>query len=171
MPPALQGHEKLDSPLDVLDALEACAAKGAARALCALAASSFRAATLLGMTCAEAASLGPRQSLQVLLMKGPQAAPVHLCRRLKHRGIAVYNVHIPSQHSQTHYKLACRQSILSSQARVLSISCCGRSLLSLGSNCTSGRIVSKMCSSHRGLFVFCSVLQSKYRHVMCCPLC
>ena len=80
VPPALQGHEKLDSPLDVLDALEACAAKGAARALCALAASSFRAATLLGMTCEEAASLGPRQSLQVLLMKGPQAAPVHLCR-------------------------------------------------------------------------------------------
>ena len=76
MPPALQGHEKLGSPLDVLDALEACAARGAARALCALAASSFRAATLLGMTCAEAASLGPRQSLQVLLMKGPQAAPV-----------------------------------------------------------------------------------------------
>jgi len=71
-----QGHEKLDTPLDVLDALEACAAKGAARALCALAASSFRAATLLGMTCEEAASLGPCQSLQVLLMKGPQAAPV-----------------------------------------------------------------------------------------------
>ena len=72
----MQGHEKIDTPLDVLDALEACAAKGAARALCALAASSFRAATLLGMTCKEAASLGPRQSLQVLLMKGPQAAPV-----------------------------------------------------------------------------------------------
>ena len=72
----LQGHEKLDTPLDVLDALEACAAKGAARALCALAATSFRAATLLGMTCEEAAGLGPRQSLQVLLMKGPQAAPV-----------------------------------------------------------------------------------------------
>ena len=72
----MQGHEKLDTPLDVLDALEACAAKGAARALCALAAASFRAATLLGMTCEEAASLGPRQSLQILLMKGPQAAPV-----------------------------------------------------------------------------------------------
>ena len=72
----MQGHEKLDTPLDVLDALEACAAKGAARALCALAAASFRAATLLGMTCEEAASLGPCQSLQVLLMKGPQAAPV-----------------------------------------------------------------------------------------------
>lgn len=72
----MQGHEKIDTPLDVLDALEACAAKGSARALCALAASSFRAATLLGMTCKEAASLGPRQSLQVLLMKGPQAAPV-----------------------------------------------------------------------------------------------
>ncbi|CAK0739001.1 hypothetical protein CVIRNUC_001123 [Coccomyxa viridis] len=71
-----RGHEKLGSPLDVLDALEACAARGAARALCALAASSFRAATLLGMTCEEAASLGPRQSLQVLLMKGPQAAPL-----------------------------------------------------------------------------------------------
>ena len=63
--------------MDVLDALEASAAKGAAQALCALAASSFRAATLLGMTCEEAASLGSRQSLQVLLMKGPQAAPVH----------------------------------------------------------------------------------------------
>lgn len=60
----------------MLDALEACAAKGAARALCALAAASFQAATLLGMTCEEAASLGPRQSLQILLMKGPQAAPV-----------------------------------------------------------------------------------------------
>ena len=72
----MQGHEKIDTPLDVLDALEACAAKGSARALCALAAFSFRAATLLGMTCKEAASLGPRQSLQVLLMKGPQAAPV-----------------------------------------------------------------------------------------------
>ena len=92
-PPALQGHEKLDSPLDALDALEACAAKGAARALCALAASSFRAATLLGMTCEEAASLGPRQSLQVLLMKGPQAAPVQCLH--KHRGIAVHVVHIP----------------------------------------------------------------------------
>lgn len=72
----LQGHQKLDTPLDALDALEACSAKGAARALCTLAASSFRAATLLGMTCEEAASLGPRQSLQILLMKGPQAAPV-----------------------------------------------------------------------------------------------
>ena len=97
MPPALQGHEKLDSPLDVLDALEACAAKGAARALCALAASSFRAATLLGMTCEEAASLGARQSLQVLLMKGPQAAPVRFCRRLNHRGLAVCVVLVPSQ--------------------------------------------------------------------------
>ena len=67
------GYEVLQ---DALDALEACSAKGAARALCTLAASSFRAATLLGMTCEEAASLGPRQSLQILLMKGPQAAPV-----------------------------------------------------------------------------------------------
>ena len=143
VPPALQGHEKLGSPLDVLDALEACAARGAARALCALAASSFRAATLLGMTCEEAASLGPRQSLQVLLMKGPQAAPVHFCSLC-----CVCCRHHVAEPSQTHCKVACRSSLSGSQARELSTSCCGRDLLSLGSNCTSGKIVGTMCSSH-----------------------
>ncbi len=67
----------------MLEALQACAGRGAARPVCALAAASFRAATLLGMTCAEAARLGPRQSLQILLMKGPAAAPVRCCN-LRH---------------------------------------------------------------------------------------
>lgn len=87
-----QGHTELDTPLQVLEALQAAAARGAARPVCALAAASFRAATLLGMTCAEAARLGPRASLQIMLMKGPQAAPVReappvvsamVCRQLR----------------------------------------------------------------------------------------
>lgn len=76
---AWQGQTSLETPLEVLEALHACAGRGAARPVCALAAASFRAATLLGMTCAEAARLGPRQSLQILLMKGPTAAPVRSC--------------------------------------------------------------------------------------------
>lgn len=72
----MQGQERLENPLEVLDALQACASRGVARPVCALAAASFRAATLLGMTCTEAARLGPQQSLKILLMKGPQAAPV-----------------------------------------------------------------------------------------------
>ena len=77
---ARQGQTNLETPLEVLEALHASAGRGAARPVCALAAASFRAATQLGMTCAEAARLGPRQSLQILLMKGPTAAPVRSCQ-------------------------------------------------------------------------------------------
>ncbi|EIE27464.1 hypothetical protein COCSUDRAFT_55471 [Coccomyxa subellipsoidea C-169] len=70
-----RGQTRVDTAIGVLEALQACAGRGAARPVCALAVASFRAATLLGMTCAEAARLGPRQSLQILLMKGPAAAP------------------------------------------------------------------------------------------------
>lgn len=73
---SLQGQTAVGTAQEVLEALQVCAGRGAARPVCALAAASFRAATLLGMTCAEAARLGPRQSLQILLMKGPSAAPV-----------------------------------------------------------------------------------------------
>ena len=79
---SLQGQTAVGTAQEVLEALQVCAGRGAARPVCALAAASFCAATLLGMTCAEAARLGPRQSLQVLLMKGPSAAPVCLHRWL-----------------------------------------------------------------------------------------
>lgn len=73
-----QGHTALGTAQEVLEALQACAGRGAARPVCSLAAASFRAATALGMTCAEAARLAPRESLQILLMRGPQAAPVRI---------------------------------------------------------------------------------------------
>jgi hypothetical protein len=72
----MQGHAQLEEPDQVLGALRACARRGAAAPVCSLASAAFSAAALMGMTCAEAARLGPRTSLQIMLMKGPAAAPV-----------------------------------------------------------------------------------------------
>lgn len=61
---------------EVLDALAAACARGAGRPLTAWAAATFRACAALRMAPADAAALGPRPCLRLLLMRGPQAAPV-----------------------------------------------------------------------------------------------
>lgn len=61
---------------EVLDALAAACGRGAGRPLATWAAASFRAAGALGLAPADAAALGPRQCLRLLLMRGPAAAPV-----------------------------------------------------------------------------------------------
>lgn len=73
-----QGHSRLEQPAQMLEALRACSGRGAAAPVCALALAAFNAAGLMGMSCAEAARLGPRASLQIMLMRGPQAASVRL---------------------------------------------------------------------------------------------
>ena len=61
---------------EVLDALAAACTRGAGRPLTAWAAATFRACGALRMAPADAAALGPRPCLRLLLMRGPQAAPV-----------------------------------------------------------------------------------------------
>jgi len=61
---------------EVLDALAAACARGAGRPLAAWAAAAFRAAGALGLPPGDAAALGPRHCLRLLLMRGPAAAPV-----------------------------------------------------------------------------------------------
>ncbi len=61
---------------EVLDALAAACGRGAGRPLANWAAVSFRAAGALRMTPADAAALGARQCLRLLLMQGPLAAEV-----------------------------------------------------------------------------------------------
>ena len=76
---ALQGDLRAGGdtgPQEVLDALAAACARGAGRPLAAWAAAAFRAAGALGLPPGDAAALGPRHCLRLLLMRGPAAAPV-----------------------------------------------------------------------------------------------
>jgi hypothetical protein len=76
---ALQGDLRAGGdtgPQEVLAALAAACARGAGRPLAAWAAAAFRAAGALGLPPGDAAALGPRHCLRLLLMRGPAAAPV-----------------------------------------------------------------------------------------------
>ncbi|KAK9827328.1 hypothetical protein WJX81_005997 [Elliptochloris bilobata] len=76
------------SAQEVLDALAAACVRGAGRPLTAWAAATFRACGALGMAPADAAALGPRQCLRLLLMRGPLAAPVAIEYALANQMVA-----------------------------------------------------------------------------------
>jgi len=88
---ALQGDLRAGGdtgPQEVLDALAAACARGAGRPLAAWAAAAFRAAGALGLPPGDAAALGPRHCLRLLLMRGPAAAPVRRAPARRSRAVA-----------------------------------------------------------------------------------